>query len=63
VGKNLNLRYVPEGSVLPEGDEIRVTAQLIEAASDAHLWSELCDIRRAERDRRSVGKAVSAAAA
>jgi TolB-like protein len=43
VGKDLNVRYVLEGSVQPEGDQIRVTAQLIDAASDAHLWSERWD--------------------
>jgi tetratricopeptide (TPR) repeat protein len=34
---------VLEGSVQREGDQIRVTAQLIDAASDAHLWSERWD--------------------
>ena len=43
VGKDLNVRYVLEGSVQREGDQIRVTAQLIDAASDAHLWSERWD--------------------
>jgi TolB-like protein len=43
VGKNLNVRYVLEGSVQREGDQIRVTAQLIDANSNAHLWSERWD--------------------
>jgi TolB-like protein/class 3 adenylate cyclase len=43
VGKDLNARYVLEGSVQREGDQIRVTAQLIDATSDAHLWSERWD--------------------
>ena len=43
VGKDLNVRYVLEGSVQREGDQIRVTAQLIDAGSDAHLWSERWD--------------------
>jgi TolB-like protein/class 3 adenylate cyclase len=43
VGKDLNVRYVLEGSVQREGDQIRVTAQLIDANSDAHLWSERWD--------------------
>ena len=43
VGRDLNARYVLEGSVQREGDQIRVTAQLIDAASDAHLWSERWD--------------------
>ena len=43
VGRDLNVRYVLEGPVQREGDQIRVTAQLIDAASDAHLWSERWD--------------------
>ena len=43
VGRDLNVRYVLEGSVQREGDQIRVTAQLIDAASNAHLWSERWD--------------------
>ena len=43
VGKDLNVRYVLEGSVQRQGDQIRVTAQLIDAASGAHLWSERWD--------------------
>ena len=43
VGRDLNVRYVLEGSVQRESDQIRVTAQLIDAASNAHLWSERWD--------------------
>ncbi|MCF6116037.1 adenylate/guanylate cyclase domain-containing protein [Mesorhizobium muleiense] len=43
VGKDLNVRYVLEGSVQRQGDDIRVTAQLIDAASGAHIWSERWD--------------------
>jgi tetratricopeptide (TPR) repeat protein len=43
VGGDLSVRYVLEGSVQREGDQIRVTAQLIDAASGAHLWSERWD--------------------
>jgi TolB-like protein/class 3 adenylate cyclase/Tfp pilus assembly protein PilF len=43
VGKDLNARFVLEGSVQREGDQIRVTAQLIDGTSDAHLWSERWD--------------------
>ena len=43
VGKDLNVRYVLEGSVQREGDQIRVTTQLIDAATDTHLWSERWD--------------------
>ena len=43
VGKDLNVRYVLEGSVQRQGDQIRVTAQLIDAESGAHVWSERWD--------------------
>jgi tetratricopeptide (TPR) repeat protein len=34
------VRYVLEGSIQSSGDRVRVTAQMIDAATDAHLWSE-----------------------
>jgi TolB-like protein len=40
VGRELNVRYVLEGSVRRSGDRVRVNAQLIDAATDAHLWAE-----------------------
>ncbi len=43
VGKDLNVRYLLEGSVQRDGDQIRVTAQLIDANSNAHFWSERWD--------------------
>lgn len=43
VGKDLNVRYVLEGSVQRQGDQIRVTAQLIDAQTGTHLWSERWD--------------------
>jgi TolB-like protein/Tfp pilus assembly protein PilF len=43
VGKDLNVRYVLEGSVQRQGDQIRVTAQLIDAVTGAHIWSERWD--------------------
>jgi TolB-like protein len=43
VGKDLNVRYVLEGSVQRQGDRVRVTAQLIDAVSGAHVWSERWD--------------------
>jgi len=43
VGKDLGVRYVLEGSVQKSGDRIRVTAQLIEAATNYHLLSEKYD--------------------
>jgi TolB-like protein/DNA-binding winged helix-turn-helix (wHTH) protein/Tfp pilus assembly protein PilF len=43
VAKQLNVAYVLEGSVRRVGNRVRVTAQLIEASSDTHLWSESYD--------------------
>ena len=42
-GKDLNVRYVLEGSVQKSGDRLRVTAQLIDTASGNHLWAEKYD--------------------
>ena len=43
VGRDLNVRYVLEGSVRRSGDRVRVTAQLIDAATSAHLWADRYD--------------------
>jgi len=43
VGKELGVRYVLEGSVRKANDQVRITAQLIDAATDSHLWSERYD--------------------
>ena len=39
VGRELGVRYVMEGSVQRAGDRLRVTAQLIDATTGNHLWS------------------------
>jgi len=43
VGRELGVRYVLEGSVRKGGNRIRVSAQLIEAASGAHVWAQRYD--------------------
>jgi len=43
VGHELGARYVLEGSVRKVGDRIRITAQLIDATSGHHVWSERYD--------------------
>jgi TolB-like protein/Flp pilus assembly protein TadD len=43
IARQLNVAHVLEGSVRKSGDRVRVTAQLIDARSDAHLWSETWD--------------------
>ena len=40
IGKELNVGYVMEGSVRRSGKDLRITAQLIDAATDTHLWAE-----------------------
>ncbi len=40
IARELNVDAVIEGSVLRSGDRVRITAQLIDAASDQHLWAE-----------------------
>jgi TolB-like protein/lipoprotein NlpI len=43
VAEQLNVAYVLEGSVRLADDQLRITAQLIEAGTDTHLWSETYD--------------------
>jgi TolB-like protein/tetratricopeptide (TPR) repeat protein len=43
VGRRLNVAHVLEGSVRKSGNRLRITAQLIDARSDTHLWSETYD--------------------
>jgi adenylate cyclase len=48
VGQELGVRYVVEGSVRRMGDRVRITAQLIEAATGAHVWADRFDRKLAE---------------
>lgn len=43
VGRDLEVRYVIEGSVRRAGDRVRVTAQLIDTTTGDHLWAERYD--------------------
>jgi TolB-like protein len=43
IGRELGVRYVLEGSVRRSGNQLRVNTQLIDAATDAHLWAERFD--------------------
>src|SRR5262245_50085807 len=43
VGREMGVRYVLEGSVQKAAGQVRITAQLIEAATGGHLWSERYD--------------------
>jgi adenylate cyclase len=43
LGRELNVRYVLEGSVRRAGKRVRVNTQLIDAETDAHLWADRFD--------------------
>jgi adenylate cyclase len=43
VAEKLGVRYVLEGGVRKSGNRVRITAQLIDAETDAHLWAEQYD--------------------
>lgn len=43
VGRELGVRYVLEGSVRKAGGKVRITGQLIDAATGAHLWADKID--------------------
>jgi adenylate cyclase len=43
IGKELGVRYVLEGSVQRDQNRVRVNAQLVDAASRAHLWADQFD--------------------
>ena len=43
VGRELGVRYVLQGSVRKAGNRVRITGQLIEAETGAHLWAERFD--------------------
>ncbi len=43
VGRELGVRYVLEGSVRKGGNRVRITAQLIDAETGAHLWADRFD--------------------
>ncbi len=43
IGEELSVRYILEGSVRKAGDRVRISAQLIKAATGHHLWAERFD--------------------
>lgn len=43
IGKELNVSYVLEGSIRKSGNTFRITAQLIDAITGVHMWSETYD--------------------
>ncbi len=43
IGREMGVRYVLEGSVRKSGERVRITAQLVEAATGKHVWAERYD--------------------
>jgi adenylate cyclase len=43
VGRELGVRYLLEGSVRRSGNRVRISAQLIDAAADRHVWAQRYD--------------------
>src|SRR5262245_4045401 len=63
IGRSLGVQYLVEGSVRRAGDRVRVTAQLISAADQTHVWAETYDrdVRDALILQRDVADAIAAA--
>jgi len=55
--RELGVDAILEGTVLPSGQQVRVTAQLIDARTDAHLWSE--EYTREVRDVLSLQREIA----
>ena len=49
IGEALQASHLLEGTVRCDSDRVRITARLIEAANETHLWSELYDLDLSER--------------
>ena len=43
IGRELGVRYILEGSVRKAGSRVRITGQLIDASTGAHLWADRFD--------------------
>jgi TolB-like protein len=48
IGRELDVRYAIEGSLQPGGTRVRVSAQLIDAQTGAHLWTDQFDADRTD---------------
>ncbi len=62
IGVELNVAHVLEGTVLHDGNQVRVSAQLIEAETDHHIWAETFerDIAGVMRVQRDIADLISA---
>jgi TolB-like protein/Tfp pilus assembly protein PilF len=61
IGRELNVDAVVEGTVLRSGDQVRITAQLIQARSDKHLWAHSYqgDLRNTLALQNQVARAIA----
>jgi len=61
IARELNVDAVVEGTVLRSGDQVRITAQLIDASTDKHLWSQSYegDLRDTLALQNSVARAIA----
>jgi TolB-like protein/DNA-binding winged helix-turn-helix (wHTH) protein/Flp pilus assembly protein TadD len=61
IARELNVDAVVEGTVLRSGNRVRITAQLIEAATDKHLWSQSyeSELRDALAVQNTVARAIA----
>ena len=61
IARALGVSYIVEGSIFRDSEDVQVTAQLIDAGSDTHVWSNTFD--RSTSDLMSVEREVAAAIA
>ena len=61
VARELNVDAIVEGTVLRSGDEVRITAQLIQASADRHLWAQSYegDVRNTLSLQKQVASAIA----
>jgi Tfp pilus assembly protein PilF len=60
IARELNVDLVVEGSVIRAGDRVQVTAQLIDAASDRHLWAKSYDRELSDDIARAITQEIRA---
>src|ERR1700675_1300158 len=61
IARELNVEAVVEGTVLRSGEQVRITAQLIQAPADKHLWGQsyVGDVRETLALQRQVARAIA----
>src|SRR6202795_222382 len=61
IARELNVEAVVEGTVLRSGEQVRITAQLIQAPADKHLWAQsyVGDVREPLALQRQVARAIA----